>query len=51
MEAIPFDLRGMQVQLRENFAKREAGGGGARAAGARDCDHWMFGRHNNSLIK
>ena len=28
-----------------------AGGRGSRAAGARDGNHRMFGRHNNSQIK
>ncbi len=51
VKAIPFDFSGMQIQLGEDFAESEAGGCGTRAAGARDGNHRMFGRHNNSLDK
>ena len=51
VKAIAFNFGGVQIKLGENFAKGEAGGRGSRAAGARDGNHRMFGRHNNSQSK
>ena len=49
MKAVAFDLRRAEIQLGENLAKREAGGGGSRTTRPRNGNNRMSGRHSNSL--
>ena len=51
VKAVAFDLRRTEIQLGENLAKCEAGGGGSRTTRPRNGNNRMSGRHSNSLTE